>query len=785
MTRQMLWRSSFLVVALVGCDSLIYRGDTDFCPGGRVCPPPLKCAARQDICIHDSCGNGTLDPGEVCDDGNIEDADGCSHNCKSNETCGNGVVDTAAAEVCDDGNTVSGDGCSADCRSLEGCGNGSVDPGEDCDSGPSGTPNVAKESPFCNSDCTWMKHGDGRVNKAAGEACDGDGNGHGNGHDCESAACNGDCTVSAHGDGKVNPSAGEQCDGDGMGHGNGKDCESKSCNHNCTPLRCGDGIVNPTAGEDCDRDGTIGHDGTSGPNGQSATCNLDCSKSACGDGKTNSMAGETCDEGAANSATGNCLPGICHLNVCGDGYVNHTLDQLGHPKEECDSGASNSDTSACLTSCKKATCGDGQVHVGAEDCDDGPASASAKTACPYGERTCSVCSACRTAQLTGPYCGDGKANGNEACDDGPRNGNTLCDYGQRTCQICNADCSKSMARTGPYCGDGHADPGEKCDDGPKNGTTSCEYGVKSCQICAADCSQRVARIGPYCGDGFTNGPESCDDGTKNGATSCVYGQKACQICSASCSQKVAWTGPYCGDGSKNGPEVCDDGNNVTETACPYGMPTCTGCRADCSAILPNLTGPFCGDGKQNGSEVCDDLRSFACGTCGEPGAANAVACTRLTTASPVGHMTVAVASPSLVGVTFTIDDGLNPPVTFEFVNGGPAHTSNVAIDISAHSTDAAAIAADVGTTVNAYFKPFNKTITATASQQTVTLTNDKAGLYGNQPITVTPNTSAALVVTGMAGGVGCPAGVACATDADCTSNATCSPHPSTSFGICK
>src|SRR5207244_11859901 len=46
--------------------------------------------------------------------------------------CGNGVVDPG--EQCDDGNTVSGDGCSASCR-LEACGNGILDPGEQCDDG--------------------------------------------------------------------------------------------------------------------------------------------------------------------------------------------------------------------------------------------------------------------------------------------------------------------------------------------------------------------------------------------------------------------------------------------------------------------------------------------------------------------------------------------------------------------------------------------------------------------------------------------------------------------------
>jgi cysteine-rich repeat protein len=79
----------------------------------------------------DKCGNGVLDPGEQCDDGNNISGDGCEADC-TNPVCGNRIVDPG--ERCDDGNNINGDGCEADCTNPV-CGNGIIDPGEQCDDG--------------------------------------------------------------------------------------------------------------------------------------------------------------------------------------------------------------------------------------------------------------------------------------------------------------------------------------------------------------------------------------------------------------------------------------------------------------------------------------------------------------------------------------------------------------------------------------------------------------------------------------------------------------------------
>ncbi len=112
------------------------------------------------VYLEQLCGNGILEFGEQCDDGNTISGDGCSATCQTEAVpavCGNGVVE--AGEECDDGNLISGDGCSAACT-LEGapsgggggvikylCGNGIKDPGEQCDDGN----NISGDG--CNSIC--------------------------------------------------------------------------------------------------------------------------------------------------------------------------------------------------------------------------------------------------------------------------------------------------------------------------------------------------------------------------------------------------------------------------------------------------------------------------------------------------------------------------------------------------------------------------------------------------------------------------------------------------------
>ncbi|MCA9552984.1 MAG: hypothetical protein KC933_23310 [Myxococcales bacterium] len=121
----------------------------------------------EEQCVLVTCGDGVLDRGEHCDDGNDVDTDDCLSNCEL-AYCGDGYV-RQGVETCDDGNEAGGDGCSWACR-VEVCGNGILEPPEQCDEGAQ---NSDLRPDACRTDCTRPGCGDEVLDD--GEQCD-DGN---------------------------------------------------------------------------------------------------------------------------------------------------------------------------------------------------------------------------------------------------------------------------------------------------------------------------------------------------------------------------------------------------------------------------------------------------------------------------------------------------------------------------------------------------------------------------------------------------------------------------------
>ncbi|MCY1056739.1 hypothetical protein [Nannocystis sp. SCPEA4] len=103
-------------------------------------------------------------------------------------------------------------------------------------------------------------------------------------------------------------------------------------------------------------------------------------------------------------------------SVCGDGIVGDD--------EQCDLGDANANTGACTLECKHASCGDGLVHEGVEQCD-------------FGLGNDDSYNGCRPLDCQyGPRCGDGVLDvEHEICDRGELNGTGVTDDEFAPCSL--------------------------------------------------------------------------------------------------------------------------------------------------------------------------------------------------------------------------------------------------------------------------------------------------------------------------------------------------------------
>ncbi len=184
--------------------------------------------------------------------------------------CGNKIIEVG--ETCDDGNMVSGDGCSSTCW-PEFCGDGIIQSalGEQCEG--TGTRSCAASpgstsTQACQSNCAYGACtapaicGDGIVQGT--EKCD-------DGNTVSGDGCSSTCVVEFCGDGILQTGLGEQCDKTSTsliscatttGYTGTKTCSTVCTLGTCVSNEsCGDGIVQSI--EECDDHNTVNNDGCS------------------------------------------------------------------------------------------------------------------------------------------------------------------------------------------------------------------------------------------------------------------------------------------------------------------------------------------------------------------------------------------------------------------------------------------------------------------------------------------------------------------------------------------
>lgn len=518
------------------------------------------------------CGNGLLEEGELCDDGNAADSDGCAGTCLTQDTeydcstpgipcirvavCGNGVLE--GSEACDEGDAYRTEGCAINCDAVTSgwtcprpgrscmlvpvCGDGIRARGEQCDDGNTSDGDgcssacAQQEGFFCvpGNLCVPMVCGDG--NRTPDEACD-DGNSANydgcstlceveEGFRCSSVGCSPEC-----GDGLV--MTGEECDDGNRDSGDGCNvqclvepfftCDSSSTTSVCTTtIDCGNGIMEP--GEVCDP-GIIGHE----------SC-YDTGALAC-KGYQNDLVADP---------------------VCGNGVVEY--------REECDgdNGAGCSDL--CVVeegyACPRADycylipeCGDGIVQSG-ESCDVGTASSLACDGCEvqpdwYCSGSPSVC--------VPSVCQDGQRAPDEQCDDG---NNQTGDGCSPACEVESGwKCPPGIACI-TNCGNGILTAPEQCDDG--NGTDG--DGCTNCMVDPGyDCGVSGNNCQPtVCGNGTLESGEGCDDGNVAAGDGCGV---TCQLEPKITVGSTPIVQVTCGDGLVTSGEQCDDGNTDSGDGC--------------------------------------------------------------------------------------------------------------------------------------------------------------------------------------------------------------------------
>ncbi|MFQ5478578.1 MAG: hypothetical protein ACE5E4_08180 [Candidatus Binatia bacterium] len=631
----------FVAHTVIGspCGQNFFRIEGPGLPTGGVETDQFKILGR----MIDVCGNGVLDPGEECDDGNQTDGDCCSSACIvesaqllcddgnpcTDEICvpGSGCQNPANSLACDDGdacttmdtcsgglcvggpapNCDDGNPCTVDsCDQLAGCQNDNIS--VSCDDGDACTTNDTCSNGSCiggaplgcndGNPCTddSCDSQSGCVNTDNNLACE-------DGDACTAGdVCLGGVCLSG---GAVNCDDGNLCTDDScnpvsgcLNVANSLPCDdadacttNDTCNNgSCTggaPLNCNDGNI--CTDDSCDGQLGCGHVDNTAPcdDGNACTLNDTCSAGGCAGGAPpNCDDSNVCTDDSCDPGTG-CL-NLANTGACDDGNACTTVDVcsasqcLGSVPPNCD------DTNPCTDDSCDTQLGCQNIN-NVLPCNDG-------SACTLSD----TCSGGICIGGAAPDCNDANVCTDDSCDPGSgcvNQANTLsCEDGD-ACTT-NDSCSAGTCVGGPPpdCNDGNECTADSCDVVAgclhENVSVACDDG----DACTTNdtCSAGVCVGGapPNCSDGNVCTDDSCDS-----LTGCVNGNNSapCEDGSA-CTLNDSCSGGSCIGGA---PPVCDDGNVCTDDSC---VPA-SGCLN-----APNVVP--CDDG-----DACTTSDTCAAGTC--------------------------------------------------------------------------------------------------------------------------------------------------------------------------
>lgn len=354
------------------------------------------------------------------------------------------------------------------------------------------------------------------------------------------------------------------------------------------------------------------------------------------------LAGMTCTDFDFNSGFLACSSDCTHFDIsgcvlseCGNGIIEGTESCEGDDLRgaTCESLGFEGGTLACLncafdiTGCTglQSVCGDNE-RTNKEVCDGSDLNGATCDSLGFdgGTLSCkSDCSGFNTGGCTGigPVCGDGVAQGNEACDGKDLKGADCqsavqMPYGTVTCTAqCELDVSNCSSQ--PVCGNQSAEHGEVCDGPDLKGATCVSQGYDGGRLgCQPDClgynTTECEGTGFVCGNNKVEGSEQCDGADFAGKNCVLLGFTGGALaCNANCvfdTSGCTGTQAVCGDNVVEGIEVCDGtdlgGRDCTDAGFDGGTLACSSdCRQfDTSGCTRN---PVCGNGSIEGTEVCD------------------------------------------------------------------------------------------------------------------------------------------------------------------------------------